>query len=67
MLVNFGTLLLQRRKVFPIHDQNEVEFAKVIGSDLPGDTFGNVVTSLAGSRLGARIGAFANVEDVGSG
>jgi len=67
VLINLWTLLLQCGKIFPVHNQNEVAIAEVVGSNLPRDAMREVVAALASSCLSARIGAFANVEAVGGG
>src|SRR3546814_11324817 len=66
VLINLGTLLRQCRKIFPVHSQNEIEFAEVVGRALPSHAMRKIVAALARSSLGAGVGRFADMEAVGA-
>src|SRR5690606_29072851 len=66
VLIYFGTLLLQGREVFPVHRQNKIKLAEVVGGDLASHTMRQFVAAFTRSCLGPCVGGLANMKAVGA-
>jgi hypothetical protein len=67
MLMEFRTLLLEGREVFPVHGKDQVVLVEVFRFDLSGSNTIDVVTSFSRSGNGPRVRRLADMKTVGTG